>query len=892
MARSSLLTAPIKRGSFFRELKQLDDAFGTVSGHSHDGTDSRTISASVTLDQAYDSGGAGLGRTINATDGAVVIQNTQADTTNILEINKSPSAGAAGAGIEITMGGNATGVGISFVNAGSGADLLGTSSTWSISKAGVGVLVSLSSGAVSLTEGTAPAGTVAYIVRDNTGDTTINALTGKAVHVAINGSDIANVSSTGLAITGLLSTTTSVTVGNALTVTLGGATIAAGGLVVSASGAAITGNSTITGDLVITGSLTFGGNWTVGATLTVDELILDTDGAQPAGTLCYWVRDNGGDLTGNAITGKTINLAVNNTDEYVFSATVADFNDNAIDNCGYLILNAATAPAGTEVYAVNDNTGDLTVNALTGKAFNVAVNGTDEYTFSATVADFNANALDNCGYLILNAATAPAGTEVYAVNDNTGDLTVNAVTGKGFNIAIAGTDEIQLTAAAYLFNQAGSDRDFRIRSGIAYAIYSDGAKNSLVLGSNTDTSSVDQLITVSRALRTATATVNYYDFAIQPAGAVTVPAGTTAIVATMYLAEPNITATGTVTAAATLYIAGAPTEGGTSNHAINVVSGSVNFAGTAAIGGAATVGGTLGITGATTVTGGLIVPDNVLLNLGTTLDIVAVLSSAGLAANTTLAGVVVGSPTTRAVQANSLILGNITTDGDIMVVGQTGGNTFSILTADVSANVLYVDTSLTMGVNQTVILPAGAGYIYLQDGVQLQCGTGGDLLVSHDGTDNLIATRAILGTAFSTKFNMPIGAGGAANAALWWAFQLDTVTEAGLYGETDGAGSYTAATPIWKVPYRDSGANVTVPATPNAYQDGGLRVEAGNDTERIYFIANAGWKYVTKTGGLSCLPEERTDPNGHYFEVGDELKLRVDKVFADGAFHAIPVFEN
>jgi len=96
----------------------------------------------------------------------------------------------------------------------------------------------------------------------------------------------------------------------------------------------------------VSGSLTFGGNWTVAATLTVDELILDTDGVAPAGTNCYLVRDNAGDLTANAVTGKQFIVAINGTDEYGFGATALDMNSNALDNVGYVILNAATDRAG------------------------------------------------------------------------------------------------------------------------------------------------------------------------------------------------------------------------------------------------------------------------------------------------------------------------------------------------------------------------------------------------------------------------------------------------------------------------------------------------------------------------------------------------------------------
>src|SRR3990167_6673947 len=65
--------------------------------------------------------------------------------------------------------------------------------------------------------------------------------------------------------------------------------------------------------------------------------------------------------------------------------------------------------------------------------------------------------------------------------------------------------------------------------------------------------------------------------------AITIPAGTTAVVASVWLAEPNITATGTVTAAATVYIENPPTEG-SSNWALWIDDGNVRFDGSLELG--------------------------------------------------------------------------------------------------------------------------------------------------------------------------------------------------------------------------------------------------------------------------------------------------------------------
>lgn len=125
------------------EAYAVADNNGVIDAYVDVGRADSASAGGNTLDGAYDQGGVGAGRTINATDGAVVIQNTEADTTNILEITKSPSAGAAGAGILVTVGANATGAGISFANSGTGADISGTSATWTVSKAGLGTFANL-----------------------------------------------------------------------------------------------------------------------------------------------------------------------------------------------------------------------------------------------------------------------------------------------------------------------------------------------------------------------------------------------------------------------------------------------------------------------------------------------------------------------------------------------------------------------------------------------------------------------------------------------------------------------------------------------------------------------------------------------------------------------------
>lgn len=142
-------------------------------------------------------------------------------------------------------------------------------------------------------------------------------------------------------------------------------------------------------NLTASGTVTMGAFEVAGA-LTCDELILDTDGAALAATVCYAVRDNSGDFTVNAVTGKMFNVAIAGADEYNFSATDVDLLGNHLDNAGYLVMNAVTLPAGTEVYAGHDNSGDLTVNCKTGKTINFAVAGADEISIGANVLNITA----------------------------------------------------------------------------------------------------------------------------------------------------------------------------------------------------------------------------------------------------------------------------------------------------------------------------------------------------------------------------------------------------------------------------------------------------------------------------------------------------------------------
>lgn len=80
--------------------------------------------------------------------------------------------------------------------------------------------------------------------------------------------------------------------------------------------------------------------------------------------------------------------------------------------------------------------------------------------------------------------------------------------------------------------------------------------------------------------------------------------------------------------------------------------------------------------------------DDVTVTFGTDADIAFVNRSTVLNANTTLATVIVGTPVTPAVAANSLIVSDVTADGDMLFVTQTGGNSHAFMWYDTSASLL------------------------------------------------------------------------------------------------------------------------------------------------------------------------------------------------------------
>jgi hypothetical protein len=160
-------------------------------------------------------------------------------------------------------------------------------------------------------------GTPRTVISADATNSTVDVRDARNLVLRVNGGDRLTIASTGMtslangltvsasgaAITGNSSVTGTFTSSGALTVSSGGATISAGGLTVSAGGAAITGNSSVTGTLGVSSTLTASNGLTVsagGAAITGNSSVTGTLGVSSTLTASNGLTVSAG---GAGITG-------------------------------------------------------------------------------------------------------------------------------------------------------------------------------------------------------------------------------------------------------------------------------------------------------------------------------------------------------------------------------------------------------------------------------------------------------------------------------------------------------------------------------------------------------------------------------------------------------------
>ncbi len=227
--------------------------------------------------------------------------------------------------------------------------------------------------------------------------------------------------------------------------------------------------------------------------------------AAPTSTDVGFYRDNAGDLSANVLTGKSLNLAVNGTDEYNFSSTGLAFNSNNITGLGANL----TATAGLSIASTGANALNMTGGAAS--AWNIGANA-----LSITSSNFNTTAT-GINSTVIGATTAAAGTFT-GLTTTTGGVSIAAnqsYTGAGaVTLSSGGTNTgLTMNSAGTGAINMGSDTDAE-----TITIGTGGGIKTLSIGS-LNTSSVTNI-------QSGTAGINLQVAGIGATGAVQIGAGT------------------------------------------------------------------------------------------------------------------------------------------------------------------------------------------------------------------------------------------------------------------------------------------------------------------------------------------------------------------------------
>jgi fibronectin-binding autotransporter adhesin len=171
---------------------------------------------------------------------------------------------------------------------------------------------------------------------------------------------------------------------------------------------------------------------------------------------------------------------------------------------------AGSAPAGTVIALYADNSGDLNANVLTGKTYNVQVNGTDEYNFSSTAIAMNGNNITGLGTSLAAAAglTVSTGSNGNLTLDpnGTGNIvaTLDSTTAGNFQINRTGTASGNITEDTVLVSRTQATGANTI-SGAGVQITSNinstgGTDSGIVLGvTQSNTAATGTLLFASNA---------------------------------------------------------------------------------------------------------------------------------------------------------------------------------------------------------------------------------------------------------------------------------------------------------------------------------------------------------------------------------------------------------
>lgn len=289
------------------------------------------------------------------------------------------------------------------------------------------------------------------------------------------------------------------------------------------------------------------------------------------------------------------------------------------------------------------------------------------------------------------------------------------------------------------------------------------------------------------------------------------------------------------------------------------------------------------ISGAKTFTGNVTltdvtfeIGDNDLLTLGDDNDTVLVHKSATLNANTALTGVLIGTPVTQALAANSSIVSNVTASGDILVAANRGGASEEYFFADSSAGTLTLTgpggiVSIESGTTE-VLRVNSATVIEIPDNVQLTLGTDNDSVAVHKSTSttaNTAVTGAIVGTPVvpALAANSTIHSNVTADGDIVFITQTGGNSQAALFVDASANTLELYAAGVSKVKVDSTGLAATRSAEVVAATNADI---SAAESGRVYFLNAAGAFVSTLPApalGLEYTFIVKTAPSGASYTV-------------------------
>jgi hypothetical protein len=266
------------------------------------------------------------------------------------------------------------------------------------------------------------------------------------------------------------------------------------------------------------------------------------------------------------------------------------------------------------------------------------------------------------------------------VLDVDADTSLTSDTDDQIDWRIGGTDVIVWSLTAMVFNEQGADINFRVESDTnANALFLDAGLFTGVGAIGLAAAATDAaVVLIDNPALTATAATNIAKLRIENTAAITVPAGVTALAASLSIDEPNLTATGTITVAATVYIEAAPSEG-SSNYALWIDAGNTR------------------LDGDLDIRGGDLTTDQTTFNLldttATTINFAGAATTLGIGADT---GTTTFAGSTIPQRSSSIDTTTVAADANGHLLHPTADNNPRTFTIDSDANVPYpVGTAIT-----------------------------------------------------------------------------------------------------------------------------------------------------------------------------------------------------